>query len=122
MAVLVILTQLTKLRKAAHAIKNSTTLILPEWFRILGRMAKASQEKGNKPLGLRVMPRDVATRWNSTYEMLDFAYKYRKAYNEITANRNMNLRTYELSNEDWKIVKDLATVLKVRTLIYFKIF
>jgi hypothetical protein len=80
-------------------------------------MAKASQEKGNKPLGRCVMPRDVATRWNSTYEMLDFAHKYRQAYNDITANRNMNMRTYELSNEDWKIVKDLAAVLKVRALI-----
>jgi len=86
-------------------------------------MAKASQERGSgKPLGLCVMPRDVATRWNSTYEMLDFAYKYRRAFNEITGNRNMNMRTYELSNEDWKIVKGLAEVLKVRTLIYFKIF
>jgi hypothetical protein len=83
---------------------------------------KASQEEGNKPLGLRVMPRDVTTRWNYTYEMLDFAYKYRKAYNEITSNRNMNMRIYELSDEDWKIVKDLAAVLKVRTFIYFKIF
>jgi hypothetical protein len=68
------------------------------------------------------MPRDVATRWNFTYEMLDFAHTYRQPYNEITANRNMNMRTYELSNEDWKIVKDLAAVLKVCTLIYFKIF
>ena len=85
-------------------------------------MAKASQEKGNKALGLRMMPRDVATRWNSTYEMLDFAYKYRQAYNEITANRNMNMRAYELSNEDWEIVKDLASVLKVCTLRFLEVF
>ena len=85
-------------------------------------MAKASQDKGNQPLGLRVMPRDIATHWNSMYEMLAFAYKYCRAYNELTANCDMNMRTYELSNEDWKIVKDLAAVLKVRTLIYSKIF
>lgn len=82
-------------------------------------MVKASQKKGNKSLGLCVMPWDVATCWNSTYEMLDFAYKYHQAYNEITANCNTNMRTYELSNQDCKIVKDLAAVLKVYTLINF---
>ncbi|KAF8899536.1 hypothetical protein CPB84DRAFT_1641653, partial [Gymnopilus junonius] len=67
---------LTKLRKAAHAIKNSTTIILPS-------------EKGKPPLASRMMPRDVATHWNYTYEMLNFAYTYRAAYDEITANRDM---------------------------------
>ena len=59
------------------------------------------------------MPRDVETRWNYTYEMLSFAHTYRAAYNEITANRDMGMRALELSIEDWKIVKDLADVLKV---------
>jgi hypothetical protein len=102
-----------QLRKAAHAIKNSTTIILPEWFAILDRMAKASKEKKKKALGPRVMPRDVATRWNYTYEMLDFAYIYRRPYNEICSNRDMKMRLYELSNDEWKIVKDLSDVLKV---------
>ena len=31
-----------------------------------------------------MMPRDVATRWNYTYEMLNFAYTYRVAFNELT--------------------------------------
>lgn len=57
-------------------------------------MAEASKAKGEKPLGSRMMPRDVATRWNSTYEMLSFAYTYRAAYNEITANRDMKMRKY----------------------------
>jgi len=76
-------------------------------------MAKASKEKGRKPLASRMIPRDVETRWNYTYEMLNFAYTYRNAYDEITANRDMSMRDYELSNEEWKIVKDLADVLKV---------
>lgn len=95
-------------------MKNSTTIILPQWFAILDRMIKASIEKKKVPLGRRVMPRDVATRWNSTYEMLDFAYRYRQPYNEICSNRDMRMRQYELSNDEWKIVKDLSTVLKVR--------
>ena len=76
-------------------------------------MAKTSKAKGNDPLGIRMMPRDVATRWNYTYEMLNFAYIYREAYDEITANKDMKMRLYELLNKEWKIVKDLSDILKV---------
>ena len=83
----------------------------------------ASKERGKTPFSSRMMPRDVETCWNSTYEMLSFAHIYRSAYNDITANRDMGLRAYELSIEEWKIVKDLADVLKVskqcRTLIRY---
>lgn len=97
----------------AFAIKNSTTIILPEWFSILERLAKETKEKNRVPLAIRMMPRDVSTHWNSTYNMLDFAYTYQKALKQITSNRNMKLRAYELSDDEWKIVKELGTVLKV---------
>lgn len=45
--------------------------------------------------------------------MLSFLVTYREAYDEITANRETNLRDYELSEEEWKILKDLSEVLKV---------
>lgn len=61
-----------------------------------------------------MMPRDVATRWNYTYEMLHFAHTYRVAYDEITGNKAMKLWKYEVSKEEWKIVKQLADLLKVR--------
>ena len=76
-------------------------------------MAKVSKERGEKPLSSYMIPCDIETRWNYTYEMLSFAHTYHSAYNEITANRNMGMRVYELSMEEWKIVKDLADVLKV---------
>lgn len=102
-----------KLRKAAHAIKNSTTIILPEWWAILERMAVASKAKNKKPLSKRMMPRDVAMRWNYTYEMLNFAYTYRDAFNELTSNRDVKMRKYEIEDSEWEIVKQLADVLKV---------
>lgn len=80
-------------------------------------MAQTSKEKGEKPLSSRMMPRDVTTRWNYTYEMLSFAYTYRDAYNEITANREMKMREHELSDEEWEIVRQLAAVLKVSNCI-----
>lgn len=76
-------------------------------------MAAASKSKGDKPLSHRMMPLDIATRWNYTYEMLSFAYTYRDAYNELTSNRDMKMRKYELEDNDWEIVKQLADVLKV---------
>lgn len=104
---------LLKLRKAAYAIKNSSTLILPEWFAVLERMAQDAVEQDKMPLARRMMPRDVAIRWNSTYEMLSFAYTYRQAYNELTDNREMKMRKYEVLDPEWEIVNQLAQVLKV---------
>jgi hypothetical protein len=68
----------------------------------------------------RMMPRDVATRWNSTYDMLEFAIEYREALESITGNQRMKLRQYELTEEDWKIATQLRDVLKVR--YYFLLF
>jgi hypothetical protein len=61
----------------------------------------------------RMMPRDVTTRWNSTYDMLEFAIEYREALESITGNQRMKLRQYELTDEDWEIATHLRDVLKV---------
>jgi hypothetical protein len=91
------------LRKVTFAIKNSTTLLLPQWFSVLRDL--------NRPEVM--MPRDVATRWNSTFDMLDFAVEHITAINIITADRDMKLRNYELSEGDWGIARQLRDVLKV---------
>ena len=62
-----------------------------------------------------MMPRDVATRWNSTFDMLDFAVKHITAINTITSDRDMKLRKYKLSEGDWDIARQLRDVLKVCT-------
>lgn len=63
-----------------------------------------------------MMPRDVSTRWNSTFEMLDFSIGYRAAINTMTATRNFDLRKYELLPMEWDIAKELRDVLKVSSL------
>ncbi len=108
-----------KLWKAAYAIKNSSSIILPEWFAILNRMAASSKSKGKTPLSKWMMPQDVATRWNYTYEMLNFAYTYRNPYNELCANRDMKMRQYEVEDYEWEIVKQLADILKVNRFIIY---
>jgi len=37
-----------QLRKAVYAIKNSTTIILPEWFAVLDQMATLSKSQSKK--------------------------------------------------------------------------
>lgn len=45
--------------------------------------------------------------------MLNFALEYRGAIDDITANKSLKLRKYELDDEGWEIIKDLLRVLKV---------
>ncbi|KAJ3513591.1 hypothetical protein NLJ89_g2860 [Agrocybe chaxingu] len=94
---------LTKLRKVAFTIKNSTTVILPQWFLTLNELS----------LVPRMMPRDVSTRWNSTFDMVDFALDYKPAINAITAKREMKMRQYELDNKEWTIAKELRDILVI---------
>lgn len=93
-----------KLRKLAFKIVHSTTLLLPTWKEILEDLQ----------LPIRIMPRDVSTRWNSTFDMLSFAYDYKVAIVKITSDINNNLRQFELESMEWEIVEELVNVLKVR--------
>lgn len=91
-------------------MKDSTTIILPQWFTTLEELK----------LHERMMPRDVTTRWNSTYDMLEFAIEYREALEAMTGNQKMKMRQYELTEEDWNIATQLRDVLKVR--YYYLLF
>ena len=68
------------------------------------------------------MPRDVSTRWNSTYDMLQFATDYRAALDIMTADRDMNLRKYELSEKEWGMATELVEVLQVGFTYFFLCF
>lgn len=70
----------------------------------------------------RKMPCDVATRWNSTYNMLEFAVRYQPAIDDITGDKSANLRKYELSEEEWTIAMQLCDMLKVRDDVCMDLF
>ena len=59
------------------------------------------------------MPCDVSTRWNSTFDMLDFALQYRAAIDDLTSNKTAGLCQYEISDEEWCIADQLHNALKV---------
>jgi hypothetical protein len=45
--------------------------------------------------------------------MLKVAIDYRTVIDDITGNKTVKLRQYELDDDDWNIVEDLLRVLKV---------
>ena len=87
----------------AFILKNSTTILLLQWYKTL--------TAHNLPR--RMMPRDVATRWNSTFDMLNFTIKYHPAIDTMTATRDFDLHKYELVPSDWGIARELRDVLEV---------
>ena len=96
-----------QLRCLAFAIVRSTTIALPAWRHYCIEFK----------LKTRILPRDVVTRWNSTYYMLSFAIRYRAAIDAMTADKSLKLRKFELETEEWTIADDLVTILLVRASI-----
>jgi hypothetical protein len=94
---------LLKLRKLMYKIIHSTTIILPVWRQVLRQLN----------LDERIMPCDVTTQWNSTFDMLDFAIVYRATIDKLTGDWSMELCDFELQNLDWEIAKQLRDTLLV---------
>ena len=61
-----------------------------------------------------LLPWDVATRWNSTLDMLEYALSHKEAVDRMTQSRDGGLRMYKLSKDEWVILGQLRNVLKVR--------
>ena len=77
-----------QLRALANTIKSSSTILLPQWNTKL-------EELG---LSIRMMPHDVSTQWNSTFNMLNFAIDYHMAINSMTSIQD--LWKYKLDNDE----------------------
>jgi hypothetical protein len=90
--------------------KNQKTV----WSTIFPKKAKKRDWTG-------LLSTNVTTRWNSTYDMLEFAVDYQEAIDSITGNQKIKLRQYELSEEDWEIATKLCDVFKV-SFFYFLLF
>ncbi|KAK2460515.1 hypothetical protein APHAL10511_007468, partial [Amanita phalloides] len=92
---------LAKLHKLAFKLIHSTTILGPVW----------KQTLTNLKMKYWLMPHDVATQWNLTFNMLDFAIQYQKALDQMTANKKNDLRDFELDSDDWEMASHLCNVL-----------
>ncbi|KAF8582564.1 hypothetical protein K439DRAFT_1350889 [Ramaria rubella] len=98
---------LVKLRKITFKIVNSPTKLLPAWHGVLHELK----------LAVRMMPHDVSTWWNSTYDMLVFALEYQKALKAMTGDLDLGLETYELTVQEWRIAEQLCDILQVHHIV-----
>ena len=93
-----------QIRTFASKVVNSSTILLPAW-----KECVASHD-----LPERLIPHDVRTRWNSTYDMLEMVLEYRVPYQTMCERTDNGLRGYELSKDEWQVATQLEKVLKVR--------
>ncbi|EDR03830.1 uncharacterized protein LACBIDRAFT_306525 [Laccaria bicolor S238N-H82] len=87
-----------QLHKLSFALVNSIMILLPAWKACLVELSCA----------VRIMPRNVQTCWNLTYDMLQFSLKYKDAIKMVTTDLANSLWKYELNNNEWLIVKELV--------------
>ncbi|TFK79413.1 hypothetical protein K466DRAFT_505605, partial [Polyporus arcularius HHB13444] len=72
---------LAKVRKLAFKIVNSSTILLPAWYELCRELKLAP----------KLIPRDVKTRWNSTFDMAIATVEYQEPYKRITADAELGL-------------------------------
>ncbi|KAJ3834696.1 hypothetical protein F5878DRAFT_515652, partial [Lentinula raphanica] len=88
--------------KIAFKIINSPTGLLPKWRE---HLVDTEFE------GL-VLPRDVLTRWNSTYNMLAAFLTMKKPVSDFLDHSSYQMSDLALNDDEWEAVEGLVAVLK----------
>lgn len=64
-------------------------------------------------MSITYLLRDVATCWNSTFDMLEYALKHWMAVDKVTQQHEPVLWKFELTDQEWLVVEQLHNILKV---------
>ena len=99
-------------RRIAFKVINSPTLLLPQWLALLEREALPKFHG-------RSLPRDVSTRWSSTFNHLAAFVELESYIDTFTGIREHGLRQFELTKDEWACVKQLVKVLQVSSTLFF---
>ncbi|KAJ3753995.1 hypothetical protein EV360DRAFT_29703, partial [Lentinula raphanica] len=95
-------------RKISYKLINSSTGLLPKWREHLSDTEFAG----------RTLRRDVATRWNSTHNMLECFLEMKTVVSSFLDRASYKVSEYMLSDEEWDVIKDLVMILNDATLFF----
>ncbi|KAF5355384.1 hypothetical protein D9757_014613 [Collybiopsis confluens] len=90
---------LYKCRKIAFKIINSSTLLLPRWRALLPNIL--------------TLPRDVSTRWTSTYDMLNVFHSLRPQVTQFVDSNSNGLAEFQVNEHEWESIDGLTAALKL---------
>ncbi|KAF5362814.1 hypothetical protein D9757_014266 [Collybiopsis confluens] len=90
---------LYKCRKIAFKFINSSTLLLPRWRALLP--------------DILILPWDVSTRWNSTYDMLNAFQSMRPQVTQFVDSNSNGLAEFQVGEEEWESINGLTAALKL---------
>ncbi|KAJ3816157.1 hypothetical protein F5880DRAFT_1494561 [Lentinula raphanica] len=103
-----LLSDLQQTRKISFKIIHSTTNLLPKW------RAHVSETEFKD----QVLPRDVATRWNSTFDMLSAFLQMKDLVSGFLDHSSYQLVEYILDDDEWEAIEGLVSVLKEATIFF----
>ena len=86
------------------------SIVLPTW----------NDACATHSLHMWLIPCNVKTQWNSTYDILNVAVEYHEVIDDVTVNKSIKLWQYKLYDESWDIIRDPLHVLKVISLVYHR--
>ena len=68
---------------------------------------------------IKMIPRDVPTRWNLTCNMANVVVDYCVPIEDITNKWRLGLTAYTLNNHEWELLGQLRDVLKCNGSVFF---
>jgi hypothetical protein len=66
----------------------------------------------------QTLSRRCATRWNTEYDSLDTALILEKPVRKLLKDKDLNLKPYKLTDDQWDLSADLRDVLEVCFFFY----
>jgi len=75
------------------------------------RIREFAQQCASANIPFRKVPKDVCTRWNSTYEMLKVAYDYRVPIQKVFNMHNAH-PVDQIVDSDWDEIRELTKFLE----------